>query len=158
MGWLEGALRLMPPGHAVVFGVTIPNLFFPAVVLPGVSFMLLYAWPVIERRLTGDRDAHNLLDRPRDRPWRTGLGAGVFTFYTVQFVAGGNDVLASEMGLSVNAIVIALRVVLIVLPVLVGLAVTKWCRDLRRADPPPPPEGASELETTGTTLTVDDTG
>ncbi len=160
MGWLEGALRLMPPGHAVIFGVTIPNLFFPAVLLPGVSFILLYAWPVIERRITKDRSSHNLLDRPRDRPWRTGLGAGVFTFYTVLFVAGGNDVLASELGLSVNAMVIALRVILIVLPVLVGLGVMKWCRDLRRADPPPEPETHArtepepEPEETGTPVTV----
>ncbi|HET8931469.1 MAG TPA: hypothetical protein VFN21_12490, partial [Acidimicrobiales bacterium] len=104
----------------------------------------------------GDRDAHNLLDRPRDHPWRTGLGAGVFTFYTVLFVAGGNDVLASEMGLSVNAIVIALRVVLIVLPVLIGLGVTKWCRDLRRADPPPEPEAEPDLETADATAAIGD--
>ncbi len=156
MGWLEGALRLMPPGHAVIFGVTIPNLFFPAVVLPAGSFLALYAWPVIERRATGDRANHNLLDRPRDHPWRTGLGAGVFTFYTVLFVAGGNDVLASEFDVSVDAMVIALRVVLLALPVLVGLGVTKWCRDLRRAEPPPDTDDRSEPATAGTPVGADD--
>ena len=134
MGWTEGALRLMPPGDLVIFGHTIPNIFFPGVLLPGLSFAALYAWPAIERRLTGDRDAHNLLDRPRDKPWRTALGAGVFTFYTVLFVAGGDDVLAARAGISVNAMVDVLRAVLLVLPVLMALLVAKWCRDLRAGE------------------------
>ncbi len=157
MGWLEGALRLMPAGHAVIFGVTLPNPLLPGVVLPAVSFLLLYLWPVIERRITGDRASHNLLDRPRDRPWRTGLGWGVFTFYTVLFVAGGDDVLAARMGISVDAMVIALRITLLVLPLLVGFGVTKWCRDLREADPPPDPEtDAEELRSAVTATSGDD--
>jgi ubiquinol-cytochrome c reductase cytochrome b subunit len=138
MGWLEGALRLMPPGDLHVFGHTVANVFFPGALLPGVSFALLYLWPTIERRLTGDRAAHNLLDRPRDRPWRTAIGTGVFTFYTVLFVAGSDDVLAARTGLSVNAMVDVLRAVLLVLPVLVALLVLKWCRDLRAGETAPP--------------------
>jgi ubiquinol-cytochrome c reductase cytochrome b subunit len=130
MGWMEGALRLMPPGDLHLGSYTVPNIFFPGVVLPGLSFLALYLWPVIERRFTHDRVAHNLLDRPRDRPWRTALGCGVFTFYVVLFVAGGDDVLAARLGLSVNAMVWVLRGTLIVLPILVGLLVHKWCRDL----------------------------
>ena len=49
MGWLEGALRLMPAaGRSASFGYEIPNPFFPAVLLPGVTFRLLYAWPFLE--------------------------------------------------------------------------------------------------------------
>lgn len=160
MMWTEGALRLMPPGHLVIFGVTLPNLFFAGVLLPGLSFAALYAWPVIERRITGDTRAHHLLDRPRDKPWRTGLGCGVFTFYVVLFVAGSDDVLAARFGISVNAMVNVLRILLILLPVLIGLVATKWCRDLRRADPPPedtpgvPADGSDEATPVGSDRTV----
>ncbi|SDJ25951.1 hypothetical protein [Nonomuraea jiangxiensis] len=37
----------------------------PGVVLPGLTFLVLYAWPWLDRLITGDRAAHHLLDRPR---------------------------------------------------------------------------------------------
>src|SRR5699024_4399371 len=74
MGWLEGALRLMPPWEIRAWGHTVPNLFFPAVLLPGLTFGLLYAYPFIEARLTNDHASHQLLDRPRDRPMRSAIG------------------------------------------------------------------------------------
>jgi len=46
----------------------------PAVLMAGVTFALLFAWPFLEARWTGDHDNHHLLDRPRDRPMRTALG------------------------------------------------------------------------------------
>jgi ubiquinol-cytochrome c reductase cytochrome b subunit len=150
MGWMEGALRLMPSGDLHLFGYTVANPFFPGVLLPGLTFTGLYLWPVIERRLSRDRDAHNLLDRPRDRPRRTALGVAVFTFYAVLFVAGGNDVLAARTGTSVNAMTEVLRVLLFVVPSLVGLLTWKICRDLRAGDPPD--VEASPMTTSGPTV------
>ena len=49
------------------FGLEIPNPFFPGVLLPGLTFGLLYAWPFLEARVTGDHAEHHLLDRPRRR-------------------------------------------------------------------------------------------
>ena len=97
MGWLEGAIRLFPPWRIHVFGYTISEVFWPAIVLPGITFMLLYMWPFIEQRFTRDRAEHNLLDRPRDRPVRTAIGVGVLTFYIVLFVAGSQDVIAQHL-------------------------------------------------------------
>ena len=68
IGWLEGALRLMPPWETRIGGFEVANPFFPGVLLPGITFMLLYAWPWIEARFTRDYEEHHLLDRPRDRP------------------------------------------------------------------------------------------
>ena len=45
--------------------------------------------PVIEARFTKDREAHHLLQRPRDVPWRTGLGAMAITFYVVLALSVG---------------------------------------------------------------------
>jgi len=134
MGWLEGALRLMPPWEVRALGHTIPNLFFPAVLLPGLTFLALYLWPFLERRITHDREIHHLLDRPRDRPARTGLGAAALTFYIVLFVAGSQDVIASTAGISVNGLNWVLRFTALILPVIVGRLVRRWCRDLAAGD------------------------
>ena len=79
MGFLDGALRIWPSWTFHSFGHTIPfNVFIPAVVLPGIIFNLVYAWPLIERRFTKDNEMHNLLDRPSNRPKRTAAGAAMF--------------------------------------------------------------------------------
>ncbi len=156
MGWLEGALRLMPPWEIRALGHTVPNVFFPGALMPGLTFLALYAWPFLERHFTGDDREHHLLDRPRDRPVRTALGLATFTFYTVLFVAGSDDVVASRLQVSVNAMVVALRTLLLVLPVAVGLLSWKWCRDLAAGDlerpeptepaEPATPDGGSPAE------------
>lgn len=143
MGWLEGALRLMPPWEIRALGHTIPNVFFPGALMPGLTFLALYTWPFLERRFTGDHREHHLLDRPRDRPVRTALGLATFTFYAVLFVAGSDDVVALRLHVSVNAMVVALRTLLFVLPVAVGLLSWKWCRDLAAGDEERP-EAATE--------------
>ena len=91
MGWLIGALRLMPNFEPTLFGRTIPNPFFGGVLFPGVTFGLLYAWPWIERAVSGDRRRHHLLQRPRDNPWRTAFGAAIMTWVLVPFLAGSSD-------------------------------------------------------------------
>ena len=57
----------------------VPNPFFGGVLFPLLLFAFLYAWPAVERRITGDRAPHNLLDRPRDNPLRTAVGSAVLT-------------------------------------------------------------------------------
>ncbi|MGI8710662.1 MAG: cytochrome bc1 complex cytochrome b subunit [Acidimicrobiales bacterium] len=133
LGWTEGALRLMPAVRFHVFGYRFPEVFIPGVLLPGMTIAVLYAWPFIERRITRDRDAHHLLDRPRDRPWRTGLGAAVLTFYVVLFGAGAEDIWADQLGVSVDLVRNGFRIALFVLPVLVGWFTTRTCRDLLAA-------------------------
>ena len=41
----------------------------------GLVFTLLIVYPFIEKKLTGDDAHHNLLQRPRDAPVRTAIGA-----------------------------------------------------------------------------------
>jgi ubiquinol-cytochrome c reductase cytochrome b subunit len=132
VGWLEGALRVMPNFEIRLFHHTIANPFLPGIVLPGITFGLLYAWPLLEARLTRDDRSHNLLDRPRDRPLRTAFGTATLSFYAVLFLAGGDDVLAGTFGLSLNALVHTFQVCLLVVPLLVGWATWKICRELSR--------------------------
>jgi len=139
VGWLEGALRLMPPFEIRLAGFELPNPFFPGVLLPGVTFLLLYSWPFIERRITGDRAEHHLLDRPRDRPLRTAIGVAAFAFYAVLFFAGGTDVLAAVFDLSINREIWVGRGLLLVLPPLVAVFTYRLCRELGA----PSPSGAA---------------
>ncbi len=152
MGWLDGALRLMPSWEAV-FGPTIgghmiPNVFFPAVLLPGVTFGLLFAWPWIESAVTRDRSEHNLCDRPRERPIRTSVGVGVLMFYIVLFLASATDVLANTFETSLNLVLWTLRVLLFVLPVLSGFVTYLLVREIEHLPAVGVPKTAVEIRRT----------
>src|SRR5205085_6323722 len=101
LGWLIGALRLVP-SFAVTVGhyTLVPNAFWGGAGFPLVVFGLLFLWPWLERRVTGDQAFHNLLDRPRDAPWRTAFGVAFFTWIFVVFLAGAADRMFVLFGLS----------------------------------------------------------
>jgi ubiquinol-cytochrome c reductase cytochrome b subunit len=131
LGWLEGALRLFPPWEVRTSAFEIPNPFFPGVLLPGITFGLLYLWPFLEARLTGDRAPHHLLDRVRDRPVRTAMGVTTLTFYVVLQVAAANDLLANKLRVSVAAVTRLFQVLVIVLPPLVGYVTYRLVKGLQ---------------------------
>ena len=131
MGWLDGALRIMPSWEFVGFGHTIPfEVFLPTILFPGLTFTLFYAWPFIESKLTGDRAEHNLLDRPRDRPRRTAIGAAALAFYFTLFGASSTDVLANFFQISLNSVLWFFRIAVIVIPIIVGFVAWRICHDL----------------------------
>jgi quinol---cytochrome-c reductase cytochrome b subunit len=132
LGWLEGALRLFPDWELTMFGHQIPEIFWPGVALPTVFFGLMFVWPFIERRLTGDAAEHHLLDRPRDAPLRSGVGAGALTFAAVLTLAGSNDVLGPFLGIPVEDVTNAFRWVVLVLPLVAGYLTYRFCRSLSR--------------------------
>jgi ubiquinol-cytochrome c reductase cytochrome b subunit len=151
VGWLEGALRLFPPWDARIFDHTISEVFWPGVLLPGVTFALLFAWPFLEARVTGDHAEHHLLEHARERPMRTALGVAVISFYGVLLLAGGQDVIADKLDLPVRGVHTTFRVLVFVLPVLLAALAWKLCRDLQRArsakelaEEAPPPVGPAE--------------
>jgi ubiquinol-cytochrome c reductase cytochrome b subunit len=135
MGWLIGALRIMPPFEPVIGDYTlIPNPFFGGALLPLAVFAVLYAWPAIERRVTGDWREHHLLDRPRDAPWRTAFGAGLFTFIALIFLAGAADRIFVSFGIPYEGQVWFFRVAVFVLPVAVYWLTRRICEELRATE------------------------
>lgn len=131
MGWLEGALRMMPSWQWFGWGHTIPWVsFLPGVVFPLVTFVFLYAWPWIERAFTGDNSVHNLVTPPRDRPRHTAFGAGFVAFLVMTLVDGGDDVLANFLHLDLQAMVWALRVATFAVPLVVALLTMRICQNL----------------------------
>ncbi|MFV0425759.1 MAG: cytochrome b [Beutenbergiaceae bacterium] len=136
MLFLEGSLRLMPgQPEFVIFGWTLSlNVLVPAVVVPGILFTFLGAYPFIEGAVTKDIGEHHVLDRPRNVPTRTALGAALLSVFFVLLVAGSNDLVATHFGLSINAITWVLRVLFFVLPVVVFVVTKRICLSLQRKD------------------------
>ncbi len=134
VGWLDGSTRLMPAWDFTVFGYTVPALFWPTVVLPGLMFTLAGAYPFLEAKYAGDQAHHNLLQRPRDVPVRTALGAMAITFFTVLWISGGNDVIAQQFDISLNAMTWWGRIGLLVLPPVAYYLTYRICLGLQQHD------------------------
>jgi ubiquinol-cytochrome c reductase cytochrome b subunit len=115
-------------------GYMIPPIFWPTVVLPGILTMLPLFYPFLEARFTKDKAAHHLLQRPRDVPFRTGLGAMAISFYVVLLLSGGNDVIADKLKVSLNAMTWAGRIGLLVLPPLAYYIVYRLALGLQQHD------------------------
>ncbi|MGI9119472.1 MAG: cytochrome bc1 complex cytochrome b subunit [Acidimicrobiales bacterium] len=135
LGWVEGALRIFPAIRLSLFGYRIPEALFSSVLLPTVAVGVLVAWPFLEQWRTKDRAEHHLLDRPRDRPVRTGIGIAAVVFVAVMTIAGGQDLIAQALRVPISSVVWALRVLVLALPPAAGLMAWKVCRDLAAAAP-----------------------
>ncbi len=134
MMFLDGSTRLFPSWEIRLWHHTLPPLFWPTVVLPGILFTLAGAYPFIEAKMTNDRGKHNLLQRPRDVPVRTALGCMALTFYMVLFLSGGNDIIAKAFDISLNAMTWGGRIALLVLPPIAYLVGYRVCLGLQRHD------------------------
>jgi ubiquinol-cytochrome c reductase cytochrome b subunit len=135
IGWLDGALRLMPNWESVIAGYTLSwNVLIPSVVIPGILFTALALYPFLESWATGDKREHHLLDRPRNAPVRTGIGVMAIVFYGLLWIGGGNDLVATTFDMSINAISWALRIGLIVLPPIAFIITKRICLSLQRRD------------------------
>jgi ubiquinol-cytochrome c reductase cytochrome b subunit len=135
LGWLIGGLRLMPGFDVVIDGYTlVPNPFWGGAAFPLVVFGFLYFWPWLERRMTGDHGFHNVLERPRDAPVRTGIGVAMVTWVVLVFLAGGSDRVNVSFGLAYTTQIDVYRVLVWVLPLLVGLVSWRLCRELQASE------------------------
>ncbi len=135
LGWLIGALRLVPSFDVVIAGRTVvPNPFWGGALFPLIVLAALLAWPWLERRVTGDRRFHNALERPRDAPWRTAIGAGFLTWVVLVFAAGSADRVTVATGLSYVAQIWFYRAAVFVLPPLAGFVAYRLCRALKVAE------------------------
>ncbi len=135
MGWPDGALRIMPGWETHLLGVTISwNIMVPILILPLASWALLTALPFIDAWITGDKREHHLLERPRNAPTRTALMVALMTFYGVLWMAGGNDIIATRLHLSINQITYFNRVMVFLGPVIAFIITRRWCISLQRHD------------------------
>ena len=131
LGWIEGAMRLSPGINMHIGHWLIPELFFPAVLMPSIVFGGLYLYPFIEKFFSPDDGDHNVLRLPYEHPFNTALGTGLFMFMLVLLVGGGDDILAVAIGRSVIEIRTILRVLVLVLPPIAAALAYVICSRLR---------------------------
>ena len=134
MAWTDGLLRLWPDWE-INFGhrYLIPAVFFPLMAMGAIIGVLL-VYPFLERKLSKDAAHHNLLQRPRDAPVRTGLGAMGLGFFVVAIISCGNDIIADKFNISLNAMTWAGRIGILVVPPLAYYVTYRICLGLQRAD------------------------
>jgi ubiquinol-cytochrome c reductase cytochrome b subunit len=133
MMWTDGLLRLMPAWE-LYFGDYTVAMSNWVVLVMGAVFVVMTTYPWIEKRLSGDRAHHNLLQRPRDAPVRTAIGAMALAFYTVLTLSCMNDVIALRFHISLNAMTWAGRIGLLVVPPLAYAVAYRWALALQRSD------------------------
>src|SRR4029079_9728795 len=108
----------------------VPNPFWGGALFPLVVFGILFLWPWGERRKAGDHAFHNLLERPRDNPWRTAIGVALLLWVLLVFMAGALDRSHFSCGITSESQIRGVRALVVVAP-LVALVVTKRvCEEL----------------------------
>ncbi|MDX3853171.1 cytochrome bc complex cytochrome b subunit [Streptomyces sp. AK02-01A] len=134
MGVADGLLRVMPGweidfwGHTLALDNLIP-------LLAGVGlFLAMGAYPFIESWVTGDDREQHLLDRPRNRPVRTGLGVAWISFYLVALIGAANDIIAIRLHVSFESVTWAVRVGLFIVPLMAYVIANRFALGLQRRD------------------------
>ena len=135
IGFADGALRLLPP-HLdwVIGGYTIPiGIMIPLVGL--VVFLAVVAiYPFVEAWVTGDKREHHILDRPRNTPTRTAIGAAGVVFYAVLWAAASSDLIATHFKLTIEGVIHSLQALLILGPIIAYHVAKRVCLALMKKD------------------------
>jgi ubiquinol-cytochrome c reductase cytochrome b subunit len=135
--FMDGLVRLFPAWEITIpigDGYVIPPLFWPAVVGLGLLTTAPIFYPFFEARRFKDKASHHLLQRPRDVPERTGVGAMAVTFFVIATISGGNDVIADKFHISLNAMTWIGRIGLLLGPPLAYRLAVRICLGLQQHD------------------------
>lgn len=134
-GFLDGALRLVPPGWEFVW---LDCTWTLAVLAPlgvvGVFMLSVVAYPFVEGWIARDKSEHHILDRPRNVASRTGVGVAGIVFYGVLWVAASADIIALLFQVGLESVIITLRVALIVGPAIAFVVARRVCLALQKKD------------------------
>jgi ubiquinol-cytochrome c reductase cytochrome b subunit len=131
VAFLEGALRLGPSTEWVIFGHPIPPVFWPGVVLPSLTMVIFFLWPFIDKAVTRDTAAHDVLEVPTQQPWRVGVGAAFIFEGILLTLAAGDDQTAPALHVRLETLVWVYRVLFLVGPIVVGYLAARSAAGIR---------------------------
>jgi ubiquinol-cytochrome c reductase cytochrome b subunit len=135
IGWLDGALRLAPSNLDVyVLGIVLPMGVLLPLVISLLFLAIVAVYPFVEKWVTGDDREHHVLDRPRNAPTRTGLGAAGVMFYAVLWAGASTDLIATNFQMSLNHVLTSMQILLIIGPVIAYWVTKRACIALQRKD------------------------
>jgi len=133
--FLDGALRLVPPGWEFDWlGQTWTLAVLVPLAVIGLFLGLVAAYPFLESWVTGDRREHHLLDRPRNTPTRTGIGVAGMTLYATLWAAASADLIATQFHVSFESVIWLLRGVVVLGPPLAYIVTGQVCLTLQAHD------------------------
>jgi ubiquinol-cytochrome c reductase cytochrome b subunit len=134
-GFLDGALRLVPPGWEFVWlGRTWTLAILVPLAVVGLYLAAVVLYPFLEEWITGDQRDHHLLDRPRNTPSRTGVGVAGIVFYGALWGAGSADVVATHFHIGVEVVVAFYQAAVILGPVIAFVVTRRVCFALQKKD------------------------
>ena len=138
MGFLDGALRLMPAWEISLGGNDLAlDVLIPVVIVPGLFFTLVAAYPLLDGWITGGRPPRGLLPpRPADPANRIGVGVAGITLYGLLWAAAANDEIAYHLQLSLYTVTCVFRILVLTGPVLAFALTRMICHavETRRRD------------------------
>lgn len=134
-GFLDGALRLVPPGWELEWlGRTWTLAILVPLAVVSLFLLVIAAYPFLEEWVSGDSRDRNLLDRPRNTPSRTGIGVAGIVFFGALWGAGSADIAASLFRLRLEDVVHVFQVVVLVGPILGFVVTRRVCLALQKKD------------------------
>ncbi len=135
IGFADGALRLIPPGlefvwldHTFSFNILIP------LVSLGLFILVVLIYPFIEAWVTGDKREHHILDRPRNAPTRTAIGAAGVTFYAALWATASSDIIATHFSVTMEGVIHTMQFLTIVGPFIAFFVAKRVCLALQKKD------------------------
>ena len=138
MGFLDGALRLMPAWELSLGSNDLAlDVLIPAVIVPGLFFTVAAAYPLLDGWIAGGRPPRGLLPpRPADAANRIGVGVGGITLYGLLWAAAANDEIAYHLQISLYTMTWVFRVLVLTGPVLAFALARVICHavEARRRD------------------------
>lgn len=134
-GFLDGALRLVPPNWEIEWlGYTWTLAILVPLAVIGAFLTLVAVYPFVEGWITRDRRDHHIFDRPRNAATRTAIGVAGMTFYGVLWGAASADIMATEFALSLESVITGFQIVLFVGPVIAFVVTCRVCLGLQKKD------------------------
>ena len=109
------------------------NILIPVGVL-GLFILTVLIYPFIEAWVTGDKREHHILDRPRNAPTRTAIGAAGVTFYAALWAAASSDIIATHFMVTMEGVIHTLQFCLIVGPFIAYFITKRICLGLQKKD------------------------
>jgi len=146
MGFLDGALRIMPAWELSIGGHPLSlDVLIPAVVVPGLFFTLVAAYPLLDSWICGARPPRGprrsrqvalLPPRPADPANRVAVGAAGITLYGLLWAAAANDEIAYHLQVSLYTVTWVFRILVLAGPVLAFALARMLCHagQARRRD------------------------
>ena len=134
-GFLDGALRLVPPGWEFVW---LDRTWTLAILVPlavVTAYLIAIAvYPFVEEWITGERREHHLLDRPRNAPTRTAIGVAGIVFYATLWIAASADLISTHFSVTFESVIGVLQVTVLVGPAIAFFITKRVALALQRKD------------------------